>query len=206
MCNSAVKRPRSLLPWNQSSEPGGLADQSATLTPVPPIAANHLASLGQPLRVGSLEVTPLSLQSHRVQLQHSLLDRGRRKSRDGGSGALVLRLRLRNMSNDAIFAPLDEAFIRERDHGLPESFIEVGQTGRIYIFPLAVHSEWSILGQTFPVLKPGETAETIVLSSAGALDQIADPMIWRLRLRTAVDQTEVIGVRFQKDEIDRDGD
>jgi hypothetical protein len=187
------------------SEPGRRADRSLKVEPEPPLAPDHITSLGKPLRLGSLELTPLGVRSQRVVLDRALLDGGRRNVRDGGAAALVLRLRLRNLSSDAIFAPLDEAFIRERDHGSPESFIETGNDERIYIFPLAIQSEWSIRGQAFPVLKPGESAETMVVSSPEARGRAADPMTWRVRLRTGLDETEVVGVQFRIADIGRDG-
>jgi hypothetical protein len=187
-------------------EIGEQADRSEKVEPAPPIAPNRLTSLGRPLRVGSLEFTPLNVQTQRVELERARLSGADSELRDGGADALVLSIRLRNLSDDAIFSPLDEAFIRERDRGSPESFIETAGDGRIYIYPLAVHSEWSIIGQSFPVLKPGESAETIVVSSAEALVRATQSMTWRLRLRTGLEETDVVGVSFRMDEIDRDAE
>ena len=58
------------------------------------------------------------------------------------------------------------------------------------MFPLAVESEWSIVGQEFRELKPGESYETVVVSAPDALDHVAPEMTWRLRLRTDINQTD----------------
>ena len=113
----------------------------------------------------------------------------------------MLKLRLKNISTDSILVPLDEAFIRERGRGVRDSFVETGGTRRIEMFPLAVVSEWSIVGQEFRELGPGESYETWVVSAPGALGHLAPEMTWRLRLRTDLNQTETLGVRFREGEI-----
>ena len=72
----------------------------------------------------------------------------------------------------------------------------------INLFPLAVDSEWSIEGQSFSVLKPGETVETVIASEPGVADKLTDEMIWRIRLRIGTYRTDVLGVRFNKHEIE----
>jgi hypothetical protein len=157
--------------------------------------------------VGSLEITALGLKEGRVILEQvpSSVRRKKRSIRDGGKGALRLRVRLRNLSEDATFAPLDATFVREPDRGLPDSYLETGRGDFIDSYPLAAQSEWSIVGQTFPQLGPGESAETVVVSAPDAMEQVADPMTWRLRVRVGPDRAEVIGLRFARHEIGREG-
>ncbi len=45
-------------------------------------------------------------------------------ARTGGKSALVLRLKLKNTSNDAVFAPLDQAYLRERGKEIVDTFVE----------------------------------------------------------------------------------
>jgi hypothetical protein len=171
------------------------------------VPEDRLTSMGQPLRVGSLEITPLGLKVGRVTLEHvSSGDEPRtRATRDGGKGVLRLRVRLRNLSKDATFAPLDATFVREPDRGLPDSYLETGRGEFIDAYPLAAQSEWSIVGQTFPQLGPGQSAETVVVSAPDAIERVADPMTWRLRFRVGPDRTEAIGLRFARHEIEREG-
>lgn len=179
-------------------DPGRRADQSRKWVPPPPIAADRLATFGKPIRIGSLEVTPIEIRLGAVELEQAF---GGTKYRDGGSDALLLTLKLKNLSADTIFVPLDEGFIRERDQGGPDSFIESPKGGPIEMYPLAVESEWSIRDQVFEELQPGESCEALLVSAPEVSDRLSPEMIWRIRLRTGIDQTETLGVRFRQDEI-----
>jgi hypothetical protein len=169
----------------------------------PPIAPDRLTTIGRPIRVGSLELTPLGVRVGRVTLVHAIA--GRRQTRPGGSNALSLRLRLRNLSVKDPLIPLEREDVREPDRGLPASFLETAEVGTIDVFPLAAQSEWSIEGQSFPRLEPGEQAETVIVSEPDALGRVADPLTWRMRVHTGPDREDVIGVRFGVDEIRRGG-
>ena len=107
----------------------------------------------------------MAVTSGPVTLQRIIMSSERRKA---GKEALKLRLRLRNVSDDAAFFPLDEAFVRERERGGSDSFIERRQGFPIDMYPLAVASEWSIVGQEFRKLKPGESYETVLVSAPDA--------------------------------------
>ncbi|AGA30653.1 hypothetical protein [Singulisphaera acidiphila] len=179
-------------------DPGRRADQSRKWVPPQPIAADHLATFGQAIRIGSLEVTPLEITLGPVGLEQAF---GGATRRDGGSGALRLKLKLKNVSSDTIFVPLDEVFIRERDQGGPDSFIETAKGGPIAMYPLAVESEWSIRGQTFKELQPGESCEALLVSAPDVSDRLSSQMTWRIRLRTGIDRTDTLGVRFGQDAI-----
>ena len=182
-------------------DPGRRADQSSRLAPPgppPPIAADHLTSLGLPITVGGLEVTPLGVSAGPVRFHHLINQSETRKKEND---ALILRLRLHNVSTNAAFFPLDEVFLREGDRGTVDSYIEAGPEGWIGPCPLAVASEWAILGQEFRKLNPGETYETIIVSAPDARKQMARDMTGRLRLRTGIEQTDLIGVRFHADDV-----
>ncbi len=184
-----------------SADPGRRADRSRKIEPPAPIAPTRRVRLGETLRLGALEVTPRKIEAGPVILQHAI---NKSEQRLGGTDALVLTLTLRNVSHDSILAPLDEAFIRQRGRGIRDSFVEVGPDRRIEMYPLAVVSEWSIHGQEFRELAPGESYETQVMTDAGALGKLTTgtaEMIWRLRLRTDVNQTETLGIPFQASEV-----
>jgi hypothetical protein len=187
-----------LPPIDQRVDPGQRARFSRKLEPPPPIKPEHLTTLGKPIRVGSLEVTPVEITADDVVLRHMIGDAETRKE---GSDALKLRLRLRNLSNDLVFAPLDEAFLREREAGVTDSFIELPEGPNIELYPLAVTSEWAIDGQEFKELAPGKTLETQVVTDRDARQRVAPEMTWRIRLRTGKDQTDSIGVRFTPSDI-----
>jgi hypothetical protein len=169
------------------------AARSRRVEPPAPVPPERTTTIGKPLKVGSLEVTPLGAARARVQLRRTGLA-GRVEQKDGGRGAMTLRLRLRNTSNDAVFAPLDESFLRDRDEGPSESFVELVNGERVYLYPIPVASEWSIVGQEFPDLRPGEAREALVVTAAD-FPATASGMTWRLVLRTGLDETETIAVR-----------
>ena len=195
----AVANDQALAP----ADDGQQADASALVTPSEPIPEGHHVAIGETLRIDALELSPMAVTKGRVELRRTRVD-GSTERRRGGSDALRLRIRLRNASDDAIFAPLDEAFVREPDRRLPETFVEDRDGDRVYAYRLPVAGEWGIVGQDFPILRPGETTETVVATVADAADQLDGALRWRLRLRTAPDQTQVVGVSFDAKRIKAD--
>jgi hypothetical protein len=185
-------------PAETTPDPGHRADQSRKLVPPSPLPADRIARLGQAVRLGALEVTPLEITSGPVTLMREI---NKAEARQAGEGALFLKLRLKNVATDSILVPLDEAFLRERGRGIRDSFIETGPTAQIDMFPLAVVSEWSIVGQEFRELRPDESYETLVVTAPDALAHLAPEMTWRIRLRTDINQTETLGVRFRKEDV-----
>jgi hypothetical protein len=181
----------------EATQPGAAhqAPLSRTVTPPEPILAEHRAAFRKPLPVGSIEVTPIDVRRESVTLQRSNLT-GKVERKDGGKGALVLHLRLRNTSVDAVFAPLDQTFLRDRAKEVVDTFVEAADGERIYPFSLAVESEWSILGQDFGELRPGETRLVSIVTAPDAPGDGAGPFTWRVRLRTGIGRTDVIGVRW----------
>jgi hypothetical protein len=186
-------------PVDERPDPGKRADKSRKIEPPKPIPSTNIAPLGKSVKLGQIEVTPLEVARGPVTLQR-IFNPSERK--DGGGEALKLKLRLRNASSDTILFPLDEAFLRERAHNTLDSFIDTGdENKRIDMFPLAVESEWGIVGQEFLELEPGKSYETWVVSATDPFDRQAPEMTWRVRLRTDINKTDILGVRFRADEI-----
>ena len=180
-------------------DPGRRSQNARKIVPPPPIAAEHLTGLGKTIRLGVIEVTPLGVSSGPVTLTREF-NRQQRKS--GGDDALNLLLRFKNTSTETLLAPMDEAFLRVRPGSDPESYIDTQQEGAsIPLYALAVESEWSIAGQDFRELRPGESFETRVTSAPDALDKLTSEMTWRIRLRTGINHTDDLGVRFHKDDV-----
>ncbi len=69
------------------------------------------------------------------------------------------------------------------------------------MYPLAPASELSIVGQEFRKLKPGESYVTLIVSAPDAVKLTSPEMTWRIRLRTGIDRTDIVGVRFRNSEI-----
>jgi hypothetical protein len=186
------------------ADPGRRSDRSRRLEAPAPIPADHLVRLGKTVHLGALEVTPLSISLGSVPLERSF---GKFQRKVGGTDALKLRLRIRNASPDLVFSPLDEAFLRDRVEGHPDSRIELApDKAPLPMYPLALESEWSIIEQEFRELKPGEVFDSLIVSAADVGDYVREvpEFTWRIRLRTGIDQTEDLGVRIGSDEVRRE--
>ena len=168
---------------------------SRKVEPPEPILGRHFARMGKPLRVGDLEITPVEVSRQAVALEratpYAVPDR-----KSGGKGALILRLKLRNTAKDAVFAPLDQAYVRERGQGIVDTYVETAGGERVYPYPLAIESEWSIVGQRFGELRPGESRVAAIASAPDAPPDSEGPFTWRFRLRTGINRTDAIGLRW----------
>lgn len=179
---------------------GGL---SARVVPLAKLKADHITSLEKSMRVGDLEITPMTVKVESLRLERSNLT-GQPESRVGLPGTLVLRLDLTNRSSDAVFAPLDEAFVRQTDAGPPLGYVEGADGARVYLYPLAETDEWGLVGQRFNTLRPGERVETLVATDEDAMRRLGEgPYLWRLRLRVGADPgaIEDLGVRLTREQI-----
>jgi hypothetical protein len=195
----AANEPEPPVPVDTRPDPGQRADRSRRLVPPAPIPAVHTTSLGKPLRMGLIEVTPLEVTNGLVQLQREF---GAVKNKPVGQNALRLRLRIKNISPDTVLAPLDEAFVRDRPRADADTFIECGSGGTtIGMYPLAVESELSIVGQVFRDLRPGEEFVTEIVSVPDAAARKTPQMTWRVRLRTDINHTDDLGVRFTDGDV-----
>ena len=169
--------------------------------PPPPIPAENLATIGKTIRVGELEITPLSVIAAPVELRRSIDPDTRRREEP----ALILRLKLTNVSKDRAFVPLEQSLVRERGVRPFDPYVETSQGKIIQLFPLAIDSEWAIVGQEFATLQPGEAEETVVVAESGSAENLGEELTWRVRLRIGVYRTDMIGVRFSKDEVGHPG-
>lgn len=193
-----TEEPAEPTPGESVMDPGFRADRSRKIVE-PPSASASLTTLGTPIRLGQIEVTPLAVDWTTVVLKRVVTTKTYQK---GGDHALRLRLRISNLARDASFAPLDEGFLRNRGRGAPDSWIETDKgEPSIPLYPLAVDSEWSIVDQEFRELLPGETYETHVFSAPGVPRPLPESMTWMLRLRTGIEETAVLAVQVSAGEV-----
>jgi hypothetical protein len=186
--------------------------------PVPPQLRVPLADPPRSLAVGDLEVTPQKVERGRPQwaigptLQSFPED------------ALILRLKLRNVSRDVTFYPMDRYFERAwpkmpGDHK-PYTLLEMGER-KFYGGPLDwSHKEEFLKGQDVnKELKPGEEMATFVCTNpeehvVRALDGYAGPLVWHVQLRRGLvrwttrdgaerddSATAVVGVEFSAADV-----
>jgi hypothetical protein len=187
-------------PIDTRPDPGVRASHSRKVDSPPPIPPENRLELGRTLKIGSIEFTPIELVEKPVKLWREGID-GSNEERPGGDSAMALKIRVQNVSSDLIFAPLDEAFVRDRDHALPDGYLENERGERIYLYPLAVQSEWSIEGEIFRDLKPGEFMESNIYTVEFGADRFRSPMTWRIRLRTGIDRTDIVGVLVRPNDL-----
>jgi hypothetical protein len=179
----------------QSPKQAGL---SRKVEPPEPLLGEHFVKMGQALLVGDLEIKPVEVKRQDVTLLRSAqFTKPDRKS--GGKGALVLWLRLKNLSKETVFAPLDQAYLREGGKEIVDTFIETENNERIYPYPLAIESEWSIDFQDFRELRPGESRRVAIVSAPDAPPNSSGPFTWRVRLRTGINRSDIIGVRWPEE-------
>jgi hypothetical protein len=183
---------------HSSVEPASRSAEAPGSVVAPPIPAENLTSLGRPIRLGALEFTPLEIVAAPVQLVRSI---DPTDVRDEESNSLVLRFRLTNKSNNLVLTPLDAALARDQISPLDRPYIDSSRGKGINLFPLAVDSEWLIAGQSFPVLDPGESAETLLASEPIKGDRPTGEFTWRLRLRIGPYRSDMVGVRFNGEDI-----
>ncbi|MFN4257741.1 MAG: hypothetical protein ACK4RK_00455 [Gemmataceae bacterium] len=163
--------------------------------------------LGKSVIIGDLEVTPLKVEMRKIVYNYRS---ERYQPEESENPALVLHLKLKNISKDAIFHPTDPAYTKQWRAGAPQStrpytYLEFIDTKRrLYGGPI----EWRggevpqgkaldeyIVGQENDdkPLHPGEEMQTIICTDpdsrknnhdvARLLNGYDGPLMWRVRLR-----------------------
>ncbi len=168
---------------------------------MPRCASDERDAPEAPFRIGDLQVTPVSVSLACVELEGSI---DPSKYRTEASESLILRVRFTNLSKSNAFAPLELAYIREQASPLDRCFATTSDGKTIGAYPLAVDSEWSIVGQESAVLGPGKSFETVIASEPGVANRLSSEMIWRVRVRIGPYRSDVIGVRFRDADVARD--
>ena len=198
--------------------------------PTQPLPEHLCTTLDEPLQIGDLQVTPVRVERKRLRVVE-----GRFNPEFCAVDSLVLYLRMKNLSSEYAFAPLDNYFDRRYDGGArpPFTLLEVGDKYRFYGGP----AEWYPLGDpnhrrvrvegrnNVPdVLPPGEQKELFVCTNGydekaaavlfGEKRPYRGSFLWRVRVRRGLvrfegkeySATAVIGVRFTDADIRRDAE
>jgi len=199
-------------------------------SPDQPLPDKLKVPLGQTIRIGSLEVRPLRIEQKKFQFT-TVYESGALETRNSPNAALVLHVRLKNVSDDEVFHPTDPFFdrqyIAEQHRSKPYVFLEVGSE-RFYGGPFNYlgfrrdsknpRKRVFATGQENdekPLL-PGEERETCFYTfpdSEGKLLAAAhafkDTIVWRLQLRRGLmdfksreySMCAVVGVQFTAADI-----
>ena len=213
--SAAPKHPLEFIPDVDGDNPGAKRtkirfnnDKERTQLKLP---SNLVTKLGQSVEVGELQVTPVSIERKRV----SVLVTGYEKPEPCKEDSLVLTLKLKNISKDQSFSPMDHYFNRfwrtGKTNSVPPPFTMVqlgnGKTTKSFFggpakwVPAAISGSKtsSQLRETVQgcnldkVLEPGE--ETIAFLSTDGEDPATaelfkhqGPMLWRVQVRRGLVQ------------------
>lgn len=223
------------LPDVDGDKPGGqrkkavwnLDEKAAEQLQRLPLPADQRVRLGETIRVGDLEITPKKVEWKVVRI---FVEGRATKPEPCRHPSLVLRLRLRNVSSDFCFAPLDNYFDRKYAKGDRKHFtrLEIGtkifRGGPARWYPLDRNPndrkdrEWvEERKRVEDELDPGDAVDTLVCTDGDdhrvmqALAGYKGPLTWRIQLRRGlvrvqgrdVPATAIIGVEFTDRDIDR---
>jgi hypothetical protein len=212
----------------KTSYKGQMAPETVKRLADSPVPAHLRVALGETLRVGDLEVTPLRVERKVVRV----FVEGYPRPEPCPHESLVLHLRLRNVSADSTFTPLDNFFDRNWKAGRgapPLTRLEIGPH-QFYGGP----AEWSPRRTTANArrqwvegrqdfegagLGPGGETDTFVCTDGGddkvieELERSRGTMLWRVEVRRGlvrvgsreVPAAAVIGVEFGATDVRRPG-
>lgn len=188
-----------------------------------PLPDRLTTTLGKAIRIGDIEVTPISIEYGPWTYFKKL--KNREDPQKETFTSLVMRVKLRNLSTDLAFYPTDPYFDRhpKSSNEKPYTLVDVdGQMtfGGVLSYDIEVgHAERSWLqGQendTKP-LQPGETRETVFVTQPRVFESLQtakSPAVWRIQVRRGlvpfhdreIPVSAVVGVKFAASDVRRTG-
>ncbi len=230
--NAASETPLDTIPdllghFQQKQTKGGPQTRSLRLPPPDQqLPGKLMTSLGKPLQIGEIEVTPVSVE-YRSWMAFTKMKNRAEPRRVPIKPTLVLHIRLKNISPDLWFYPTDPYFDRNPKQAgdKPYTLVDVG--GRKYFGGLIEYvtepgnteRTW-LQGQENDdkPLGPGESRETVLVARPGdglfdAVRKATEPAVWRMQVRrglvpyrgTEVPVSAVIGVSFSAADVQKIG-
>jgi hypothetical protein len=170
-----------------------------------PLLPERITRLGEKLQVGDLEITPQRVDRQIV----SVVSKGSQPE-PGRGPSLVLHLRLKNMSSNVVFQPMDTFFYRKwmsKSEQPPLTILELVEAARTVRFfggpaeyhppppPSNIHAPLpqEVDGDhASHVLRPGEVMDTFVCTDGddkAAVDAVENhhgKLLWRVHLRCGI--------------------
>jgi hypothetical protein len=188
--------------------------------PDQPLPPHLITSLGMPIAIGDVEITPLKIE------QRPWTAYSKHKSKDEPDAVaiketLVLMLRIKNISTDVLFYPMDPYFDRrpkDGDRTLPFTLIDAG--GKKYFGGMIsyetdrgeIEREWLDGRQADGLpLQPGQSRDVVLVTRPAYATEIRDALrtqggeaVWRVHVRRGLYEfngqefavAAVVGVRF----------
>lgn len=176
-------------------------------------------AMGSKLEVGQLEIEPLGLEQRNLKIVTQ--SKSEKVVQSGNVPAIVLKLRIKNTSDDLLIHPLDPAFNR-RIVGTERigTWLVVGKQtfwgGAIgWPFPSNVSRVYESAQEADATpLKPGESREFVIFTDANprvapAIKVAKETLLWRVQVRRGridfdgkdVPVTAIIGVEFKPSDV-----
>lgn len=199
----------------------------ATLILVPEdaeMAPGHTLAFGERRRFGSLEVTALRVTRTALEFAHYTGDAA--KTTEATEPVLKLWLRLKNVSDHQVFAPLDRELVltrvsdkRDRSRFCANHFVckrsaKGSREQKTLVYDLPMVSEWDLKDCVWSrnddavrELKPGDTVETYISTTEEGLEELQGQLVWRVHFRKGYNPeslrgvTTIIEVNFRSDQI-----
>ena len=174
---------------------------------------------GNKLEIGQLEIEPLGVEQRALKIVSE--GKGEKQVQPSSLPAIVLRLKIRNTSDDLLIHPLDPAFNRRvtGTERVGTGLVVGKQTiwGGAIAWPfdarLTRRYEAAQEADATP-LKPGETREYVVFTDAKqgvvkAVKEAKDALLWRVQVRRGrivfdgkdVPVTAIVGVEFKSSDV-----
>jgi phage FluMu protein Com len=216
--NSGQQDPRQFLPDVEGDHPGFKRPNKQSLLPesyyTDPLPSNLRVALGGTLPVGDLEVSP-----QRVEWAKVHISLGNTGPFEVDNPALVLHLKLRNVSPEVTFYPVDAYFNRQWSGGEGEKPLTLVEAGPARYFggPARWRArEPEVIEGTNcdKALGPGESGEYVVCTNcydeeSRKLSRYSGPLLWRVQVRRGrvryedkdLSATAVIGVEFTDKDV-----
>ncbi|MCS7021446.1 MAG: hypothetical protein NZ703_05265 [Gemmataceae bacterium] len=188
-----------------------------------PLPDELLAPLGGTITVGQLRIEPLRVEERPLRL---ITESTQEKREQLTPPALVLYLKLTNISTDLQFQPVDPALIRkatqlEQQDQFNGTRLQIGR--QVFVggplewpFRPGIRRYEAAQAQHHQPLQPGEAREFAICSPADsqlrqALRNAPEQLLWRIHLRTGIlhykDReipiTSIIGVSFSRSDIQK---
>jgi len=185
------------------------------------LPADQKVALGGTLNIGQLEIAPLGVEERKLKIVSEGKSGGKPSLETTSTTAIVMKMRIKNTSDDLMIHPLDPAFNR-RVTGSERIGTNL-VTGKATYQGGAI--EWP-LGERFrrryeeaqtndaTPLKPGEAREYIVFSNANqqvvkAVKDARDGVTWRVQIRRGridfdgkdIPVTAIVGVEFKPSDV-----
>lgn len=192
-----------------------------------PLSRKLRVKLGSTLTVGDLEVTPLRVEQGRFKV-YNVLKNDQVETITTGKEAMILHLRVKNLSSEWCFSPTDPLFDRRYDpqfhSAQPYTFLQIGneqyfggpleqlrleaRVKRIYFEGRENEEKLLNPGEERLITTCSDPRNDAILAAAA---RAKDPITWRVHLRRGVERykghdysvTSVIGVEFSASDIKR---